>query len=622
MVARSRLLARPGRVSPLLIALWAAWLAVLATLVWTANKGIELGDEGALLLGYKYPNETLNSPRHFSLLIDYVFGWARLGVVDLRLLKLLLDTGAAAAFAFGLAHWLWRVREERKGTGSRRRLFVLLFPLVATSNAFGYGVFGQTISYNSLNADALMTCYGLILLSVSGRGGSLLRDSALFLAGVCLGLDLFVKFPSSVAAIALCLLVVVCHGMRRLASTIARLALALLGYATGMGLFFFLILPANTWIENVRANVSAQSDSLHNPHFLLTQMWTSIGVLLIVVVPQIVVSGWLSYVLFRRVRQDGSRKGASIISALVLLLIGIAAVQETLLRDFGGPGRGTVLGFATVIAAVVGLGIVQTVTAGIGFGALKRQRHVAGVVTLMLFAPFVGAVGSNVPVLAAENQYMTFWTGAIATLLLMMPRRPWAGRVLSACWALPPVLVAAVLIQALFLHPWGIPTSLFAQTEALSSTGDLAGLRVDAGTAQFFRATRQLISTDPDYRPGTPIVSAYDLPGLVYVLGGVAPGAPWFFADEPEQPLNCIELRSTRLRDLDRSVVMVSPAIHPAFLRCLHSVGITFPTDYRLAGRVRNSYNGSIVAVYIPQRSLGGLIPRSRGPARTAQANR
>jgi hypothetical protein len=327
-------------------------------------------------------------------------------------------------------------------------------------------------------------------------------------------------------------------------------------------------------------------------------MYASLGSLLAVAVPQLVASGWLFHLLYRRV----SRGAGGILATLVGALIVIVAVEETLLRDFGGPGRGTVLGFATIITALAGLSAAHAAVRHIRTNALLKQREIAGIVTFLLIVPFIGALGSNLPTLAAANQYMVFWTGAIAAVLLLLPWPDWAKHLIPVFWALPTVLVTAVVIEALIIYPYGLTTSLFAQTDHLATAGPLAGLRVDHATARFVREARLLASTDGDDRPDRPIVAAYDLPGLVYMLGGVSPGAPWFFGDEPEQRLNCVELRTTRLHDLSRSVIITNPGVYPQFAQCLHAVGIAFPSGYHRAGLVKDPYNGHTIAIYVPRR--------------------
>jgi len=41
--------------APYIVVAWLPWLLLLSILVWAANKSIAMNDEGALLLGYKYP---------------------------------------------------------------------------------------------------------------------------------------------------------------------------------------------------------------------------------------------------------------------------------------------------------------------------------------------------------------------------------------------------------------------------------------------------------------------------------------------------------------------------------------------------------------------------------------
>src|SRR5579884_3244097 len=60
-------------------ATWSVWLILTATLVWAANKGIAMTDEGALLLGYKHPEQTIYSTTFFTLVVSQLFGWLHPG---------------------------------------------------------------------------------------------------------------------------------------------------------------------------------------------------------------------------------------------------------------------------------------------------------------------------------------------------------------------------------------------------------------------------------------------------------------------------------------------------------------------------------------------------------------
>ncbi len=46
---------RMALAAPYIVVAWLPWLLLLSILVWAANKSIAMNDEGALLLGYKYP---------------------------------------------------------------------------------------------------------------------------------------------------------------------------------------------------------------------------------------------------------------------------------------------------------------------------------------------------------------------------------------------------------------------------------------------------------------------------------------------------------------------------------------------------------------------------------------
>jgi hypothetical protein len=79
----------------------------------------------------------------------------------------------------------------------------------------------------------------------------------------------------------------------------------------------------------------------------------------------------------------------------------------------------------------------------------------------------------------------------------------------------------------------------------------------------------------------------------------MSPGAPWFFGGKQDQPMNCAELRATKLADMERSIVILKPPLWPSFTHCLRAT-VMFPNHYRLAGTAKSPYDGATIQVYVP----------------------
>jgi hypothetical protein len=182
-----------------------------------------------------------------------------------------------------------------------------------------------------------------------------------------------------------------------------------------------------------------------------------------------------------------------------------------------------------------------------------------------------------------------YWLAVLCIVFVGMPaelRQKLAVRVLA--FVLPGLLIAEQVGYGLLAAPYLQAAGLEQQNTpfAFDKAPIPAVLQLDARTAAFMTRLTQALQ-QAGFRPGMPIIAAYDMPGLVYMLGGVYPGNPWFFGQQDRR--NCDAFEKTGL-PLTQAFMLVNEPPGPELLACMKSHGLNFPQDYKVVGSLLNPY--------------------------------
>jgi hypothetical protein len=212
-------------------------------------------------------------------------------------------------------------------------------------------------------------------------------------------------------------------------------------------------------------------------------------------------------------------------------------------------------------------------------------------VLLVLAAlPFIDAVGTNQNLVWYTSNLATVW---FVMILMLQARLSVRLKLRHVSCVLMVALAGFGQVQILHQHllsPYRLPTSLFGQTERVQGVPALANVMVDAESKRFFEGLRRMLEEGSGFREGDPIIALYDMPGVVYAMGGVSPGGAWFFFEERAQSMNCLKLEAAAGAGLKRAVLLVRERPRPEFLRCLEDAGVDFPAAYSRVGAIPQPY--------------------------------
>lgn len=594
---------RLTRLSPILGGSWllaGAFAVVAGIAVWARNRGFDITDEGLYLLHLASPQSVQPSFTQFGDFVSLITGPFEPGIIGYRILRLVLLAGSAAVMA-GAFHAFARARLPT--LSPRLPGPVGLSSFVAVLAMLGYSWLPQTLSYNTASATLAQLETGLVLLLLARTRPS--RPTAQWpamLAGALLSMHLFVRWPTAViVGVLLAGLIWAVAGWED-----GRRSLAWLGGAVAAGIVLlteeFLFGPFS--ISELREGSATAATLAHEPSSLLgnyagellaeirSPLWGALG---IAAIAALFIGPALGQMLSIKQRKSVAW-GTTIVAGAALVLRARADFTSSDLGLFAA-----INAHKLVVWTLLGL----VVAAGTALLVATRRRHrspmvphpapgelragvAVGVVAALL--PFAGAIGSGGTLLQATTPSAGGFGIAIvllATTIVSLAPATGTSRVLTTV----PLLIIASLVAAQIYngtvrHPYRLATDLHAQNVPVPSVPQLDGLLVDATTAAFFAELSERAGVARDDR----ILALYNAPGLVYALGGVAPGEPWVRSEvdwvgvgTPCGAMVGPDVESTRL-------IILTASMDVAHRDCLAERWSSFAAGLDPLGAIANPY--------------------------------
>ena len=578
-------------------------LLVLLVLLWSLPRGFDITDEGFYLLNFRYPTEYEASFSAFHLILTRMMGLTNASVFTARAVGLGTEVVGAIVFGLSLAAWMRSTTTTRHWVS--RPSLVVGFLLLGALMVFS--IFPRSISYNGITSLCLLLSAAAVLAAL--RRGPATATWQLLAIGFVLGLDVFVKVSSaillSVGAAMLLAWNWRSFGWRVLLRSAVLLGL---GLVLGCGLYFVVVEPFGLWHRNfVQEMAVLQSQSRYGVADLLPMYISSAFKSLVFLVfpfgPVLVALAGLAWWWSHRVPAAWHRLAAQIIGGGLSVFLFMEAMRRHWYSNAFFNGMETLpllLAFVVLAALIVAAEAVQRENNGkisIAMAAATTEQWPVGLWLLAL--PLLAAAGTINDLRLNLLVDMAPWFGLLLILIsqLRSGRLPsWVSAVLLL---VPAGYAAEQIIWGVLRTPYNLAANTIAQTEPLRTAGVTGPLQVDPGTAVFVTELEKLLAAG-GFRPGDPLLAFYDLPGLVYLCGGVSPGAAWYYPGRDIR--NCHALDIT-VQPLHKACILVNQPLGEELKACLHEHGLAFPENYRLVGTVLSSYQSKYrrVEVYAPR---------------------
>lgn len=590
-----------------LIVLASCFLLTLFMLIWGMNRGFDITDEGAYLLGYRYPEENLIALSSADLILGKVFGVLSPGIVGYRLVRLALTLLASVVFAWGLVRWLNAVQSSPHAAGLD---FPAVYLFLSLGNFLSYSFGPQSISYNSLTNALILTGAGLILFLLSVEDARKSQSAAVprvcFIIGILIGLLFFIKFPSSLSFFGVSVVAFAVkfrsRGGRYLAMILAYLGG---GVCASAGVFFVAFQDVTIWYSNFMSALTAFPEWSHNPNLLMRQyllhLWGAgrdliwrYGIVLVGVA------------VFVRLAWGGQteKRAHGLQYGHCLMLIGLGLVF--LYQSYSLLVVSHLLTFtALVMCAVLLIQVIVAVELSWGMKKYSPERWVTtgtwvGGCFLLGVLPMVGAVGTNNLLLMKAVDFITPWFALALALVLHIALNVNLKHMVPVFVCGMALFAQSLTVYGYTYAPYRLQDNLIHQTESVGGLDNLQGVQVDAATKDFVEKLNTMIRKHSKLQAGDPILALYDMPGLVYLLGGRSPGSSWYAGAPEEQRRNCAKLSAGTHSDLNKAILLLSQDIAPVYLACMRDAGLSYPKGYAYLGGVKSPYSKKMVHVWAP----------------------
>lgn len=136
-----------------------AWMVVYAS-----ARGFDFSDEALYLMGYRFPGEVKIFCTFFFQWVGNLPGIGSAGILELRILRLILHLLSAFVFSAGFYFWFKnKIPKQSTSPG-----FILLLVSNMAYSLLSYSIFPQSLSYNSLTLIFLQFSVGVICFLKGG----------------------------------------------------------------------------------------------------------------------------------------------------------------------------------------------------------------------------------------------------------------------------------------------------------------------------------------------------------------------------------------------------------------------------------------------------------------------
>jgi hypothetical protein len=166
-------------------------------------------------------------------------------------------------------------------------------------------------------------------------------------------------------------------------------------------------------------------------------------------------------------------------------------------------------------------------------------------------------------------------------------RAPWAVPVGLACLS---ACCVVYLVRGPLEAPYRLLTGLRGQTEdtQIGEAGSI--VKVDPEQHAFITSVRAAAQA-AGFKPGDDLLGLYEMPGIVYALGGRAPGITWWTMGYPGSPVVMERAIANIGPERIRHAYILQVKSSTAWLTSQSGKGLNFPGDYEPAGTFTIPYS-------------------------------
>ena len=581
-------------------------LGINIVVIVTLNHGYDLTDEGYFLLDYKNVNIYRGGIHNYHIVITKLTHWFNPQILEYRWMALVLTLFSSLILAIGFDQWL-KANYKIKNVFT---FFWLNFCFISIGNFLYYFPGFQIIHNNTLTNFYLQVSTGLILYLFSLKfdefNFSKINVIILGLIGLLTGFNFFIKFTTSILVLVSYILVLLFYYRKMSFKNLIRIfSTFFIGTILGVFIYFAFFQSYTEWRSNFIDAYYMLSD--HKPQDLIAQYFDNIFSCFIF---------WLKYFSWLLVFPlyfyfENSKKLIlkSIYKKNIFNGIGIIALIFFLAEMYyfkfyksvyGNP-FGIINGYFYVIVILFQMSIILAI-------AIKKKKLTPAfininanklILLLLLFiTPFLGAFGTANSLFLNVLIHIAPWFVIIIILLIELSSQIKNTSSLSLLLLLPSCITFSQIGHGCLFEPFNSP-GFFKTTEKIDELPAIKGIYVDKNLKKSLLELNSLLRQNK-FKDGYPIFG-YSIPGIVYALGGISPGMPYYFNKEPRDSISMNRFKYNN----NAPVIMINDdnEIDKVLLATMKTKSIFYPEEYFFVGEVEfcSPYFKKILKVYFPK---------------------
>ncbi len=568
---------------PLRIFLFVCVALKMIFVIWAMNKGFEITDEGAVMLGFNRQGEQYHEIHLMYQLLFSKFFIGDITLISIRWFTVSMQVLSALFFGWA-SHRYFQVKSLPN--------FGLTSWLGLSLLGFGLGLQPNAVYYLHICDSLTLIIGGLLIWSTSNNNSFLHQLIINISIGILLGVIFLAKFSTALVVLLLIPFFVLYHfGIRK---TIVFTVLMLLGKFIFWTMFFNIITPYDDLLSVYQKSYEiVQIQGYKISDILLTYFAHDLPVFSLYLIPAfafIAIRKWL-------LKTSAPFFTPKYIGLFFLLLLAVYSLKELMaIQSFTGWEFRT----NNVLLALLVIGIYE-------LWQNSNTKHVLKIIVpfilICLAIPLSAAAGTAIPL---EMSLLSHLTAPLLAVLLIwgltsnhMHKSIISGAVILLC-----SLHFLTLNWGYTREPSGQIGSAMQQTHHYNLTEDIY---LNTATHKFFTETHRILITN-GYEYGDQLIALTNMPGLVYLMKGRSPDTHWYFGvgatASPKNAidLSCYHLGQMRISEVKQPIFLaINEKVDNGIINCLKQSKLGFPSNYEKVGSIYNPYMKQQMGIFKPK---------------------
>ena len=565
-------------------------LAVILMIVWSASRGFDFTDEGLYMQSFVFPKETFQIAT-FNHILSPIFNWFQFDIISIRYIRLFFTLLSGSLFAFSFYKFL----QNRIFNKSNLSFSLYEFSFYILLGSFlSYAIFPQTLSYNTLTLICLQFIAALLFAYLLKKEFILSYHACIaFIIGAISTFLFFTKFTSVIVLLPLLfgfLLALYFIKMLSLRSYFMFASWYFFGIAISLLMYFFFIQDVDAWFYQV-TNAIKTIES-HEADFLINQYCLSLKYNFIQAITTKIYLPVL-FSIYLLIHHKLSKK--------INVILGIISLSSLIVLIYHFSYFESGMGFAHntsvphVLITAVFLGLLMVFLWKNKITNLNKKSIV--ILTFMFIFPFAGSFGTGNPIFLNTLQYFFIWYAMLLLIALLILEKYKFLLILKGLLLISATVAMFQIHSGLIKHHYRLNKHLKYYNKPLSDLPIPNNIKVDEDTYALVKDLQTTL-VNHKFEKGQAIIGMYKIAGLVYLLGGVSPGDPWYNSVNPLGA--CRKIKESKL-DYKHAYFLedLKHTQNKEFITCLNEIGVQFPQNYECVDTIANPYIK--LAVWVPK---------------------